>query len=138
MSEPNEGLAQRIDHVGIVVHDADAACRYFRDTFGLVPSADSVLQDGSARLVYLEAGDTTLQIVQPLKDSPAAAYLAEHGEGLHHLCFAVANLSGALTILPGETDAAISLGGRGIPVSFIGTRPCGVIIELTGEVEAPH
>ncbi|MBA2634964.1 MAG: VOC family protein [Chloroflexi bacterium] len=129
---PREPLAQRIDHIGIVVHDADAAAAYYRDTFGLQPGADVVLPDGSARLVYLEAGDTTLQLVQPLRAGPAADHLAARGEGLHHVCFAVSDLRHALASLPNEPDAVVSPGGRGLHVSFIGARPNGVTIELTG------
>lgn len=132
MAAPRQPLAQRIDHIGIVVRDADAAAAYYRDTFGLQPGADVVLADGSARLVYLEAGDTTLQLVQPLQGGPAADHLATRGEGLHHICFSVSDLHHALASLPNEAEAVASPGGRGLPVSFIGAKPNGVTIELTG------
>lgn len=134
---PNlEPLARRIDHVGVLVRDVEISARYYADVFGLTISADATLDDGSARLVYLEAGDTTLQLIQPLQPGPAADYLDFRGEGLHHVCFAVGNVADALRHLPGEESLdGIYIGGRGCRVSFVAARPNGLIIELT-EVEA--
>ena len=138
MMGPRSPVAQRIDHVGIVVRDADAAAAYYCDAFGMERSVDVLLSDGSARLIYLEVGDTTLQLVQPLQPGPTADFLAERGEGLHHLCFAVSDLHSALESLPGEAHVTVSEGGRGAPVSFIRARPNGVTIELTGSIpESP-
>lgn len=127
-----EPLAQRIDHVGILVRDIDASLPYYTGVLGLTVSTDATLDDGSARLVYLEASDTTLQLVQPLRPGPVADYLDLHGEGLHHVCFAVENIVDALRLLPGdEPEDGIYVGGRGCRVSFVASRPNGLILELT-------
>jgi len=126
--------ARRIDHVAVVVKDADEAVTRFAADLGLVVSADVRSPDGGVRLVYLEAGDTTLQLVQPLRPGPVAVWLRDCGEGLHHICFDVPDLAGALASLPDEDPAAITMGGRGCPVAFIDARPHGVVIELTETV----
>ncbi len=125
--------AQRIDHVGVLVRDIAAAARYFVERFGMSVATVSDLADGSARLAYLDAGDTTLQLVQPLRDGPLAKQLAERGEGLHHVCFLVDGLEAALAELPGEVDrvGAIYMGGRQCRVVFTSFRPSGVLVELT-------
>lgn len=127
-----EPLARRIDHVGVLVRDIDASLTYYTGVLGLTVAADATLDDGSARLVYLEASDTTLQLVQPLRPGPVADFLDLHGEGLHHVCFAVENIVDALRLLPGdEPEDGIYVGGRGCRVSFVASRPNGLILELT-------
>lgn len=130
---PQSVIARRVDHVGIAVHDADASARHFAERFGMKISQVAELDDGSARLVYLEVGDSTVQLVQPLRDGPVARHLAEHGEGLHHVCFAVDALLPALAALPDEGDRAgtIYRGGRGCDVVFLEGRSAGVLVELT-------
>jgi methylmalonyl-CoA/ethylmalonyl-CoA epimerase len=126
-------LARRIDHVGIAVHDAAASAALFRDRFGTEIEVTADLEDGSARLVYLVAGDTTLQLVQPLRPGPLADFLSSHGEGLHHVCLAVDSLDQALAALPGEagTIEGAYMGGRGCRVVFAKQSLAGVLIELT-------
>jgi methylmalonyl-CoA/ethylmalonyl-CoA epimerase len=125
--------ARRIDHVGVIVRDVHASAREFVDRLGMTVTGVADLPDGTARLLYLEAGDTTLQLVQPLLPGSLADHLAENGEGLHHVCFAVAKLEPALARLEGEEDrvAGIYMGGRGCRVVFLGARSAGVLVELT-------
>jgi methylmalonyl-CoA/ethylmalonyl-CoA epimerase len=125
-------LAKRIDHVGVAVRDIDKALAFYVDVLGLTVSVDVALADGSTRLAYLETGDTTLQLVQPLRPGPLTEFLDTHGEGLHHVCFAVDNVIGALRSMPdGEPEDGVYVGGRGCRVSFVKAQPSGVLIELT-------
>ncbi len=124
-------VARRIDHVGVVVRDIDAAMGHFAARFGLRLSTDWVDPDGRFRLAYLEAGDTTLQLVTPLKEGPLNAFLAERGEAIHHICFAVDDLEAALAAVPGGAEATPYLGGRGARVCFLVERSYGVLVELT-------
>src|SRR5699024_3527596 len=109
----------------------DQALDYYRTTLGLELIEDGPRPDGSVRLAYLRAGDTTLQLVQPLIDGPAARRLATDGEGLHHICFEVDDLQRALDGIPGEAERVIEDGGMGCRVSFLGNGPDGVLIELS-------
>ncbi len=66
------------------------------------------------RLTYLDAGSVFIQLVEPLDDeSPIAAHLAEHGEGLHHIAFAVEDVPGT----------AAELADRGAPAGHPRQRP---------------
>jgi methylmalonyl-CoA epimerase len=122
---------RRIDHVAIAVRDADSTARRFVAEFGFTIGGDVESADGLVRLVYLDAGDTTLQVVQPLQAGSVSEWMAEQGEGLHHVCFEVADVRAALETLPGESRPTISTGGRGCPVAFLGDRRSGLLIELT-------
>jgi methylmalonyl-CoA/ethylmalonyl-CoA epimerase len=132
MTNDRQAIVKRIDHVGVAVRDIGASLPYYVDVLGMKVSVDVQLADGSTRLAYLEAGDTTLQLVQPLQPGPVADFLAAHGEGLHHVCFAVEDIVSALQSMPGrEPTDGIYIGGRQCRVSFIGARPNGLSIELT-------
>jgi methylmalonyl-CoA/ethylmalonyl-CoA epimerase len=135
MSDARPPVARRIDHVGVAVRDIETALPFYVDVLGMQVSVDVILADGSARLAYLEAGDTTLQLVQPLLPGSVADFLASHGEGLHHVCFAVADVVEALGSMPGkESTDGIYVGGRQCRVSFTSGRPNGVIVELTEQI----
>ena len=131
-------IVRRIDHIGVAVLDIDAAVRYYTDVLGMQLSVDTLLSDGSARLAYLEAADTTIQLVQPLRPGSLADFLATNGEGLHHICLEVTGrLETALRDVFGESSDGIYVGGRDCRVSFVGSRPNNVLIELTEEATRP-
>jgi methylmalonyl-CoA/ethylmalonyl-CoA epimerase len=130
----HQPIVRRIDHVGVAVFDIDAAVTYYTDVLGLRLSVDTLLSDGSTRLAYLEAADTTIQLIQPLRPGSLADFLAASGEGLHHICLAVTGeLETALSDVFDESPDGIYIGGRNCRVSFVGARPNNVLIELTEE-----
>src|SRR5688500_6739629 len=104
MASPATGLARRIDHVGVIVHDADDSATSLTERLGLARGVDWTDPDGRFRLVYLECGDTTLQLVQPLAEGALSRHLQTRGEGLHHVCFAVDDLDAALAALEPMVD----------------------------------
>jgi methylmalonyl-CoA/ethylmalonyl-CoA epimerase len=120
-----------IDHVGILVRDADAVIRYLRDTFHMPLVSDEHVPAAGVRLAYVDAGSIFLQIVEPAAIGPLRDDLDRYGEGLHHLCFAAPNLEAAIAALAPERQAAIRMGGRGRRTVFLPPQPHGLRIELT-------
>jgi methylmalonyl-CoA epimerase len=128
---PGGPIGRRIDHVGVAVRDIGKAMTWWTEKLGLdATHVDDVL-DGSIRLAYLDAGGSTIQLLQPLRPGPLADWLDAHGEGLHHLCFLVDDLPAALDAIQDEGERRIYPGGRGADVCFIHDAPCGVVLELT-------
>ena len=84
------------------------------------------------RLTYLDADGVAIQLVEPLSaDSPVAVWLAEHGEGLHHICFTADNVEEDIVRLAGAPPALVA-SGRGKPSAFLPGVPWhGVPIEIT-------
>ncbi len=126
-----EHRIRRIDHVGIAVRSIDHSLEYYVATLGLTVIEDGPRPDGTVRLAYLAAGDTTVQLVEPLTDGPVARFLDVNGEGLHHVCFAVEGLESILDALPDSNGVQVEDGGRGCRVAFLTTRPNDVLIELS-------
>jgi methylmalonyl-CoA/ethylmalonyl-CoA epimerase len=125
---------RRLDHVAVAVRDTEAALRHFRDHLGLAVRSSEELARPHVRLTYLDAGNAYVQLVEPLDgDSDLARHVAEHGEGLHHLCFGVDDPLGAAAALAPEGAPAPARGsGRGRVSSFVPGAPAhGVRLECT-------
>lgn len=132
VSRPTHVVAlRRLDHIAIAVRSTDDAVRYFCGTLGLEVVHIDELETPPVTLIYLDAGNLYIQLVAPRAPCDISRWLAEHGEGLHHVCFGVDDVS--------ETVGALSDGnqwdlgsGRGRVAAFVrnGT-PFGVLIECT-------
>jgi methylmalonyl-CoA/ethylmalonyl-CoA epimerase len=125
---------RRLDHVAIVVRDTEAALRTFGARLGLGVAKSELLGQPHVRLTYLDVGNSYLQLVEPLgQELELARWLEEHGEGLHHVCFAVDDpLVAAAALAPPGAPAPSAGGGRGRVSVFVpGDPPHGVRLECT-------
>jgi methylmalonyl-CoA/ethylmalonyl-CoA epimerase len=93
-------MIDRIHHVGVVVHDADAALGFFRDVMGLTVTEDRVIDEQGVRGVLLALGENEIELLQPTRDDTGVArFLASRGETLHHFCFNTDDVAGELARL---------------------------------------
>ena len=122
-----------IDHVAIIVRDVDASLPYYIEQLGFTLTGDERTQaSGGARLAYLDAGNIKIQLVSPTGTSgPIADYLANHGEGLHHICLTVDDIDETVAALAPGADVPVVVGGRGRRTAFLPARPNDLITELT-------
>lgn len=130
-----------IDHIGLLVRDIDSSLRYFTEHLGFkLISDERTAASGGARLAYLDAGNVILQLLSPTGASgPIAEHLAEHGEGLHHICLTVDDIDRTIADLAPDAEVDVTLGGRGRRVAFLPERPNGLVMELTeSAVYAPN
>jgi methylmalonyl-CoA/ethylmalonyl-CoA epimerase len=123
---------RRLDHVAVLVRSTDDALHFYRDRLGLAVHSSEELDAPHVRLTYLDAGNAYVQLVEPLDlTSPLGAWLDEHGEGLHHICFGVDDVPTAVAEL-NDPGAEVVLGsGRGRLSSFLTGNGNGVRIECT-------
>jgi methylmalonyl-CoA epimerase len=123
-----------LDHVGIAVDNAAAMRDLFAMLFGLATDTPEVV--GLHRLQFVQAGDTTLELVEPVTDeAPVAKFIAKKGSGLHHLCFRVADIDAAMAALMAKgvqfIDQAPRQGAHGSRIAFIHpSSGCGLLIEI--------
>lgn len=121
---------QEIDHVAVIVHDADLSARYYIDHFGLRRVLEQELTEPKVRLVHLQAGDIFLQLVQPTGPGNLMDDLSAFGESLHHVCFRVEKIEAFVGTMPEETDPRTFVGGGGRRACFLKSPPTGTRIEL--------
>jgi methylmalonyl-CoA/ethylmalonyl-CoA epimerase len=142
-------------HLGWVVRDCDAARERMTRDLGAGPfrpasqlQFDHTLVHGAPTPVSLKAsfgvlGGIIVELLEPLDDrSPHAEFLAEHGEGLHHLAYLVtdfdAQLAAARAALP-PMELLIDGTGPGNTVRWAyleGDVAPGAVIELLERSEA--
>jgi methylmalonyl-CoA/ethylmalonyl-CoA epimerase len=129
----------KIHHVALIVRSIDDASRFWRDTLGLELEEVMDIAQDRVRIAFLAVGESKVELVEPTDDSTGVArFLETKGEGFHHVCFEVPNLSETLLRLEIDglelIDSAPRRGAEG-PVAFIHPRSChGVLVEL---IEAP-
>jgi methylmalonyl-CoA/ethylmalonyl-CoA epimerase len=124
-----------IAHIGIAVRDLDAILPFYRNVLGLaeIPLNDA---DG-ARIAGLAAGDSLVELLEAADpDSPIGKFVAGRGPGIHHICFAVDDLDGALercrTAGLRLIDQTPRVGAEGKRIAFIHPSSTGgVLVELT-------
>ncbi|MEW5991949.1 MAG: methylmalonyl-CoA epimerase [Chloroflexota bacterium] len=129
----------RIHHVALVVRSIEASAVLWRDYLGLELETIMDIESDHVRIAFLRVGESKVELVEPTDSTTGVArFLASKGEGFHHVCIEVSNLSEELTRLGIEglelIDSAPRRGAEG-PVAFIHPRSCGgVLVEL---IEAP-
>lgn len=125
-------LLRRLDHVAVVVRSTDEALRFYEGELGLRIHWGEEIASPHVRLTYLDAGNAFLQLVEPLDPASAlATWLDEHGEGLHHICFGVDDVSAAASALSDGVPPTLG-SGRGRTSAFVTTEAShGVRIECT-------
>ena len=125
-----------IDHVGIAVHDLDAALAEYERQYHVRAEYRHIVEEQGVEEAMLPVGASNVQLLQPLgPDTPVGRFLAKHGEGLHHIAFAVPSIEEALRHLAEEDveliDAEPRLGGDGHRIAFVHPRAlAGTLIEL--------
>jgi glyoxalase/bleomycin resistance protein/dioxygenase superfamily protein len=133
--------------VALVVRDLEAAMRRYVDAFGIGPweiyefnpgTVEHMQEDGqpverSWRLAIAYVGQVQWELIQPLDDdSIYARYLAEHGEGVHHVGVATPSFEGTIAALE-EHGSGVAFGGEynGVTFAYLSTEPeLGVMTEI--------
>ena len=131
---------KRIDHVAIAVADRDAAARELSSVFGLAAGAREHVASQRTDVAFLHAddGDAAVEICAPAPGGGNASlerFLTKRGPGLHHICFEVDDLTGALAALKAAgvrlIDETPRPGARGHMVAFLHPSATGgVLFEL--------
>jgi methylmalonyl-CoA/ethylmalonyl-CoA epimerase len=125
----------RISHIGIAVRSIAEALPFYKEILGM-PEAELAPMDG-ARIAGLEAGDALVELLEAEEnDSPIGKFVARRGPGIHHICFEVPDLDGALERCRARgmrlIDDVPRVGAEGKRIAFLhpaGTG--GILIELT-------
>lgn len=136
-----------IHHVAIVVRSIEAALPRYRELFDLTPEGEPfIFASQRVRLCFLPTGPgpaARIELVEPIDDeSGVARFLASHGEGVHHICLATADLPTELLRLAAREaeliDTEPRAGAHGT-VGFVHPRTLsGVLWELLEQADQPE
>lgn len=125
----------KINHIAIVVENIEASLPFWRDALGLEMGEIQDVPQEAVQVAFLNVGDSHLELVQPTTDdSGIATYLAKKGQGMHHLCFEVADIDLALNQMRTSGIELINEQARerdGRKYAFIHPKSTGgVLVEL--------
>ena len=135
--------------IGIMVRDLEATIQHYVDEYGIGPwqrheeltpdNAKDVRIYGQPAALWRVAaasamvGQVMWELIEPLDDeSIFARFLAEKGEGVHHIAVATPNFDEAVTA-QAERGDELALSGTfsGIRVAYLPTdRDLGVLLEI--------
>ena len=122
----------KLDHVGIAVPDTDEQAAILTDLTDVPVVHEEVI--GGLKVAFLEFGESTVELVQPLEGGTVQRFLDREGPGLHHLAFRTDDIEAALETAGQQgyerIDDAPRPGARGHRVAFLHPRSTGgVLIE---------
>jgi methylmalonyl-CoA/ethylmalonyl-CoA epimerase len=128
----------RLNHVALAVPDLEKACAQYSQMLGAKLSAPQALPEHGVTVVFVELGNTKVELLQPLGDvSPIAAFLEKNPSGgMHHLCYEVADIITARDHLKANGarvlgDGEPKIGAHGRLVLFLHPKDfMGTLIEL--------
>ncbi|MFM9042618.1 MAG: methylmalonyl-CoA epimerase [bacterium] len=134
-------MLDRIDHVGIAVAYLDSAIALYEKTLGMPLVHREEVAEQGVEAVLLDVGDGHIELLKPLsEDTPVGKFLAKKGPGLHHVAYAVADVSAALAELAEQgielIDNEPRRGIRDSRVAFLHPKSTGgVLTEIVQPAE---
>ena len=131
-------MIAQIDHIGIAVKSL-AAAKAIYEKLGLNVSPEETVEQEQVRLVMVPLGESRLELLEATSEnSSIAKFIAERGEGLHHVCLRVPDLSSAVERLKKNgvrlVSEKIKTGAGGHSYVFVHPSSTGgVLLELVQE-----
>jgi methylmalonyl-CoA/ethylmalonyl-CoA epimerase len=125
----------RVNHIGIAVEQLDTALAFYQ-TLNITAAGREVVPSQKVETAFLPIGDTRIELLQSIDpEGPIGKFLANKGEGLHHIAIEVDNIEAALSELKANgvrlIDEAPRSGAHGTRVAFVHPKAAhGVLIEL--------
>ena len=125
----------QIDHLGIAVKSL-ASAKALYEKLGLSVSSEETVEHEQVKLVMVPVGESRLELLEATSpDSTIAKFIAKRGEGLHHVCLKVPDLTAAIARLKGDgvrlVSEEIKVGAGGHRYIFVHPASTGgVLLEL--------
>ena len=131
----SEQLFKRIDHVVLVVSSLDASLATYCGQLGYTLLERIVIPEQKVEAAFLDAGNGTIELISPTDtESGTARYLANRGEGTHHICFEVDDIVATLAALKAANVRLVDETPRQWPhglVAFVHPKAThGMMIEV--------
>ena len=129
-------MIKQIDHLGIAVRSLDETVPVYEKALGLRCEHREEVASQKVRTAFFDVGGVHLELLEPTSpESPIAKFLADRGEGIHHVAFRTDNIAGQLAQAAGAGVRLINEkpfeGAAGKLVAFLHPKSThGVLTEL--------
>lgn len=134
-------MLDKIHHLGYAVQSVEAASVFYKVNFGAEPTEPEILEEQGIVAAMFRVGESAVELMEPTRpDSPVGKFLANRGEGFHHVAFEVEDIETAMHNLKSNgvqlVDEEPKVGVGGTRTAFV--HPKGAFGVLTELVELPH
>ena len=132
--------------LGIIVRDLEATVRRYEDDYGIGPWEFHQIELGEAngcreygepversnRIAVAMVGGVMWELIEPLdEDGVWARFLAEKGEGVHHVAVATPDFGETIARAKHEDKVILSAKHSGVDVAYLDTRhDLGTVLEV--------
>ena len=129
-------MIKGLDHVAIAVNKIEDALQIFEHTLGLRLESTKSVEKQKLKIAMLRVGATKIELLESTNsESSVAKFLANRGEGIHHIAIEVSNIERHLKELKDKgvvlIDEKPRIGAHGMKIAFLHPRSTkGVLIEL--------
>ena len=117
-------VARGIHHLGVAVLDLDAALDTYTRLFGARLEHRETVPEQGVEAAAVLVGGGRLELLEPLgEDTPVGRFLANRGEGMHHVAYEVSDVGAVLAELSAAGAELIDESPRqglfGLQVAFV-------------------
>ena len=86
-----------IEHLGIAVKSLEEAIPFWENILGFKCYSIEEVADQKVKTAFFKVGQTKIELLEPTsEESTIAKFIANRGEGVHHVAYAVENIEEAL------------------------------------------
>jgi len=130
-------LYLKVDHIGVAVRSLEEAARLYSDGLGMEITRVENVPEQKTRVALIPVGESCLELLEATDaDSPVGRFIATRGEGIHHICLQVDDLSATISRLTTAgirmIDAEPRKGAEDRLVAFVHPSALGgVLLELS-------
>ncbi len=125
-----------IEHIGIAVESLDNNSPFWKHILHLTPQGTETINEQGVITDIYNTGNAKIELLEAMNaESSIAKYLEKRGQGMHHVCFEVDNITEAIKELKENNIQVLSevpsKGAEGFKVVFIHPKSTGgVLVEL--------
>lgn len=127
---------EHIEHLGIAVKDLETAISRYEKLLGASCYKREEVESEGVVTAFFQTGVNKVELLQATRDdSPIATFIANRGEGLHHVAFAVSDIHAEMKRLRKEgfrvLNDAPKKGADNKLICFVHPKDAsGVLMEL--------
>ncbi len=128
-----------IEHIGIAVNSLEESIPYYENVLGLKCYAVEEVADQKVKTAFFQVGQTKIELLESTDpEGPIGKFLANKGQGVHHLAFAMDDVDEALKQAEEKgirlIDKQPRKGAEGMRIGFLHPKSThGVLTEFCGK-----
>lgn len=125
-----------IEHIGIAVKNLDEQIKYYEEVLGLKCYNVEEVKDQKVKTAFFMVGQTKIELLESTDpEGPIGKFLANKGEGIHHIAYAVDKIQPVLDHIASKgvqlIDKTPRKGAEGLNIAFLHPKSTnGVLTEI--------